>query len=333
MLKLISIIVPIYNVENYLNACVDSILSQTYENIEIILVDDGSTDSSGEICDRYAQMDSRVAVIHKVNGGLSDARNAGLELVHGDYLMFCDGDDWLEKDVLQKVYETIDEKDADVAIWGYYADFVDLNEELMHRDIHKCSDIVCTKKLNADCLLDRENLGLVGYAWNKLYKASLIFENGFTFRKGLSLVEDIVFNEPVLLQANKVVFVDTIGTHYMQRPRVTLGTKYYKNYFELKIMACQAREELLKGYQIECTKIAEALSTLYIGAILSSVKMIKHANNMNKSEKKEALRELYYQINKDNIWSKCRKTTTKEKCFLYLVRRKWFKMLLALPII
>ena len=97
----ISVIVPIYKVENYLNRCVESIRKQTYRNLEIILVDDGSPDACGEMCDRYAQEDSRIRVIHKENGGLSDARNAGIEVAAGEYIAFIDSDDWID----DKMYE------------------------------------------------------------------------------------------------------------------------------------------------------------------------------------------------------------------------------------
>ena len=103
--KLVSVIVAVYNIEEYLPRCIDSISAQTYRNLEIILVDDGSTDSSGGICDDYAQKDRRIKVIHKKNGGLSDARNAGLDKVSGDYIGFVDGDDWIEEDMYRAMYE------------------------------------------------------------------------------------------------------------------------------------------------------------------------------------------------------------------------------------
>ena len=105
---LISVIVPVYNVEKYLRQCLDSIINQTYRNLEIILVDDGSTDSSGIICDEYAQIDARIKVIHKENGGLSSARNAGLDVCTsgGDFIAFVDSDDWLEPDMYERLYET-----------------------------------------------------------------------------------------------------------------------------------------------------------------------------------------------------------------------------------
>lgn len=105
MEDLISVIVPIYNVENYLGKCIDSIINQTYRNLEIILVDDGSPDNCGEICDQYASQDIRIRVIHKTNGGLSDARNAGMQIMNGEFLMFVDSDDWLQDNCVEILYE------------------------------------------------------------------------------------------------------------------------------------------------------------------------------------------------------------------------------------
>ncbi len=103
--KLVSVIVAVYNIEEYLPRCVESIMHQTYRKLEIILVDDGSTDGSGDICDEYAGKDDRILVIHKKNGGLSDARNAGLERASGDYIGFVDGDDWIEEGMYRAMYE------------------------------------------------------------------------------------------------------------------------------------------------------------------------------------------------------------------------------------
>ena len=102
----VSIIVPVYNVESYLNECIDSIINQTYRNLEIILIDDGSTDLSGEICDRYKEIDSRILVIHQKNQGAANAKNNGLDLATGDYISFVDSDDFIEKDMYKKLYIT-----------------------------------------------------------------------------------------------------------------------------------------------------------------------------------------------------------------------------------
>ena len=115
----ISIIVPIYNVEQYLKRCVDSILAQTFKDFELILVDDGSPDSCPFICDEYARIDSRIKVIHKANGGLSDARNAGLEMAMGNYIAFVDSDDWIASDTYEYLYELIKKNKADVVSGSY----------------------------------------------------------------------------------------------------------------------------------------------------------------------------------------------------------------------
>ena len=117
--ELISVIVPVYNVERYLRRCVDSILHQTYRNLEVLLVDDGSTDASGAICDEYAAQEERVTAVHQKNGGLSAARNAGLERAQGTYLCFVDSDDFLDSRMLETLCRDLQEKDADVAVVGF----------------------------------------------------------------------------------------------------------------------------------------------------------------------------------------------------------------------
>ncbi len=118
--KLISIIIPVYNVERYLRECIDSIIAQTYKNLEIILVDDGSSDKSGEICDEYSKKDSRIKVIHKKNGGLSDARNVALDIAKGDYIGFIDSDDYIEKDMFQILYNLAEEYNAEISSISFY---------------------------------------------------------------------------------------------------------------------------------------------------------------------------------------------------------------------
>ena len=117
--KLISIIIPIHNVAPYLHRCVDSALNQSYKNLEIMLIDDGSSDESGKICDEYAFYDDRIRVCHKEQGGLSDARNAGIMRATGDYIYFLDGDDYIGERLLENAYNAISKEDADVCCWGY----------------------------------------------------------------------------------------------------------------------------------------------------------------------------------------------------------------------
>ena len=154
----LSIIVPVYNVEKYIQKCVNSIINQTYSNLEIILVDDGSYDGSSVICDEWAKRDSRISVIHKSNGGLSDARNAGLDVARGQYITFVDSDDWLLSNTLAPLIETIG--DCDILEYS-------IEERLQLQD--RIYD-------NIDEYWIRESVYTHTYAWNKIYRKEL-FEN------------------------------------------------------------------------------------------------------------------------------------------------------------
>lgn len=323
MNDLISVIVPVYNVEKYLNRCVESICSQTYDNLEIILVDDGATDHSGSMCDDFAVTDKRISVVHKQNGGLSDARNAGLAVASGAYVCFFDSDDWVEADVLGKAHKALIESDADVAIWGFSKDFVDEQECVRKCQVLRKHDCICEKEKKAYALFSDEiGLAMIGYAWNKLYRRSILMEKGLEFEKGVSLVEDMLFNAQAISAAKTIVFVDTIGTHYMQRERETLGAKFYPDFYELKLRACRARETLLKAYGATEEEVYKIMERSYFAAIKSSCRMACKTSDLTKKEKKEYIRNLceiseirkfikkYNAKNKDIIikyliWVKC----------------------------
>ena len=171
MKDLISVIVPVYNVEKYLNRCVDSILAQTYTNLEVILVDDGSPDGCPAICDAYVKKDKRVKVIHKANGGQGTARNAGLDIAKGDYISLIDSDDWIEKDFIKILHNYIINNDADLVICNY-------NEVNEQDQIIKHSNLQYKvyKSNKFDLLFNQIDTVPVIVPWNKLYKKS-VFSN------------------------------------------------------------------------------------------------------------------------------------------------------------
>ncbi len=166
---LISIIVPVYNVEKFLPQCIESIINQTYKNLEIILVDDGSTDSSFKICNEYANKDSRIKVIQKTNGGLSDARNKGMEICTGDYIGFVDSDDYIGKEMYEILYNDIKKYNADISICEFKACF----DDSINFDINLNSIVYNNLMALQNLLLDKQ---LTSHAWNKLYKKDL-FKN------------------------------------------------------------------------------------------------------------------------------------------------------------
>ncbi|MBR9647298.1 glycosyltransferase family 2 protein [Clostridium tyrobutyricum] len=220
MKPIVSIIVPIYNVERYINKCIDSILSQTFKKFELILVDDGSPDSCGEMCDKYAKLDYRIKVIHKKNGGLSSARNAGIDIAQGKYIGFIDSDDWIKNDMYESLYKAIIKYDADISI----CDFIKFNEnydlsfkEDSRKNIEIWNNIEALEKLNTD------NCGKIVIAWNKLYKKELWSD--IRFPEG-RIHEDVFTMHKILFKANRVVNTNKILYGYLQRSSSIIGTKF-----------------------------------------------------------------------------------------------------------
>ena len=205
---MISVIVPVYNVENYLSRCIDSILAQTYQNYELVLVDDGSTDESGIICDRYALQDKRIAVIHKENGGVSDARNYGLDHASGEYICFVDSDDYVGPDYLNAMIELIIEYHADLAIVSSTIVFGDKVEEYVEsNETH-----VMSGKEAFHHMLVGDWFGCS--PWGKLYKKSIF--NGVKFPKGY--IFDDFYTIPYIFEKYSVcVYSESVHYYYFQR--------------------------------------------------------------------------------------------------------------------
>ena len=172
----ISIIVPVYNSEKYLCGCIDSILSQSFRDFELILVDDGSRDSSQRICDDYAQKDSRVKVIHKENGGVSSARNAGLSAVRGGYLCFLDSDDTLEPDALQLMYQSISNENVDLVIAGYNR--YDEDGTKIFGMSNSAVELISHEAALEEMYTPRSG-NYQGYLWNKLFRKSIDINKPF----------------------------------------------------------------------------------------------------------------------------------------------------------
>lgn len=205
---LISIIVPVYNVEAYLDRCMESILKQTYKRLEIILVDDGSTDSSGEKCDAYAKQDSRIKVIHKKNGGLSDARNAGLALATGDYIGYVDSDDWIEPDMYQSLYDACAEHDAELAVCRYFGEYQDRTEAGGTGKIVPLS----RDELLKIYISGNDEYVIYNSVWSKLFKRELVAD--LIFPKGRNS-EDIMYTTRAFCRLGRAAYIDRCLYHYV----------------------------------------------------------------------------------------------------------------------
>lgn len=219
----ISVIVPVYKVEPYIHKCVDSILGQTFSDIQVILVDDGSPDTCGDICEEYAKKDERVQVVHKENGGLSDARNAGIPYAKGEYVIFLDSDDYVEKDMLEYLYTNIKKAGADMATCGIYEVYKDRIEAQEEEE-----DFVCSGEEAFRCILRGHTIR--GEIWNKLILKSCMED--LRFPKG-RLYEDIYYTVD-LMQRVKTVAVGTKPKYYyLHRGDSITGRAYRPQLFDI----------------------------------------------------------------------------------------------------
>ena len=227
MEDLISVIIPVYNVEKYLRRCIDSIIAQTYKNLEIILVDDGSTDNSGKICDEYLKQDNRIKVIHKKNGGLSDARNNGIKIATGDYIGFVDSDDWIHTNMYEKLHYALVENDADISCCKLIRckDSIKKISKKFDSSISEYNQLQYIRKF-----FKIDSQECVYYAWNKLYKKQIIDENQYPINL---TSEDVVGTYKALLKSKKIIEINYPYYYYYYNPDSITSGKFSKKDLDL----------------------------------------------------------------------------------------------------
>ena len=209
---LVSIIVPVYQVEKYLEKCLGSIIGQTYGNLEIILVDDGSTDHGPAICDRFRSEDSRIQVIHQANGGLSHARNVGLAAATGDFIGFVDSDDWIEPQMIDALMSALQETGADIAVCGRQVEEEGAQSSPDNADVPPGQLYSAEEALK---MMIQEGALIRNAVWDKLYRRSVI--SNITFPEG-KIYEDLLWSPLVMGNAKAIVYVGCPLYHYLQRP-------------------------------------------------------------------------------------------------------------------
>lgn len=218
---MISVIVPVYKVEPYIHQCIDSIIKQTYKDLEILLIDDGSPDNCGTICDEYAKQDSRIKVFHTENRGLSAARNLGLKEAKGEYIGFVDSDDWIEPYMYEKLFEAIQENKADISFCGYWKEYDSATETF---DYPKT---VFTRQEALSTLLDRK---MENNVWNKLFSKELFQE--IHFPEGRNY-EDSYIMHVIMGKAKRIVTIPDVYVHYRKRAGSISMTRSAKHLIEL----------------------------------------------------------------------------------------------------
>ena len=224
---LISIIIPVYKVEKYLEKCIESVLKQTYTNLQIILVDDGSPDNCGKICDEYAKKDSRIEVIHKANGGLSDARNVGISNANGEYIQFIDADDYTANNMLEDLVNIARMYNPDVIVNGIEK----INEK--NESVGKISPIfdgmTDIDKFMENFAEVQKQTGIYGYVHNKFIRKSIIENNNLLFDKDIWLAEDLDFCLDLYKNISNIYFCKDIYYYYLQEAENSSTTSNKKH--------------------------------------------------------------------------------------------------------
>lgn len=278
---LVSVIIPVYNVEKYLRDCVDSVLSQTYKNIEIILVDDGSPDNCPSICDEYATKDSRVRVIHKENGGLSDARNVGIDIANGEWLCFVDSDDVVNVEYVNVLLSAAIQNDCDIAICGYKRFSADEEINIKNSFSNTKTRIISPVEAFKNQYISDVTRYVV--AWNKIYKKKL-FSIDIRYPKG-RLHEDDFTTYKLFFRANKIADLSAVLNFYRTRNE-SITAKYSTKRILDYITAHTESLVIIKGLNDKCF-LAESLYVLFIS-------YLKLYGNVDFDENK--FKEIYHEL-------------------------------------
>lgn len=271
----ISIIVPVYKVEKYLDRCVESIVNQTYKDLEIILVDDGSPDDCPKMCDEWAEKDERIKVVHKVNGGLTSARNAGLDVATGEYIQFVDSDDYLEKKASEILITNLQKNNADLSVGNFTYVGFNLKQPIM-------DSFITTKQ--SEVIQKLYTQGLFNFVWNKMYKKSLILNKESIVQK---YGEDFLFNCEYLKNCNKIAYINERIYNYVANQNSivhSFSVDCFPNH-------CKVVDYITNHLQTRYSDIYDFCNYLKSEFILSCFKGVVTTKHLKRKEKLKIINE------------------------------------------
>lgn len=279
----ISVIVPVYNVQNYMGRCVESILAQTYTKLDIILVDDGSTDASGKICDEFAKKDVRIRIIHKENGGLSDARNAGMQEARGEYYAFVDSDDYIAADYIAYLYHLMHTNQAQISSCGY---------EKVCEGQEDIKNSVCNENDSLRVFNSHEGLfhllyqrGMFVSAWGRLFKADLFGD--IRFPKG-KLHEDVAVLYKLYDAADRIVCGSKIKYYYLQRSDSIINVKFDKRRMDYLFFTAACIQYMAEHHP----DLRKAAISRHFSACFDLLSCIGNIGNENVQEYRQIVSEI-----------------------------------------
>lgn len=273
----VSMIVPVYQVENYIAQCIESVLNQTFQNFELILVDDGSKDKSGLICDSYATMDDRIVVIHTENNGAATARNIGLEHASGKYITFLDGDDYLDENMIARLYEVIAHSEYDMVV----CDFLNLLPDEKDNFIVHLQEKTVSGREVLEHLKNEKNYGVWTIVWNKIYKREVLEHLRFPDGK---YFEDEFFSNQLYLNIDQIHIIPDVLCYHRVLESSTMNTQRTENYLDL-LDALQERLEIYLQYDYSEDEIYKVLIYL-LDPFTRCAKAKFHGANKQRVEQK-----------------------------------------------
>jgi len=270
--ELLSVIIPVYNVEEYIVRCLDSVLNQTYKSIEVIIVDDGSGDFSGSICDRYAQRDTSIKVLHKANAGVSSARNIGLLQVQGSYITFVDSDDYLDKNTYAELLNKLCMVNADILIYDAFT---------VYNDVKIRIDTI--GQLTKDTVLKKEEISpsllveIAGAVWRCIYKTDLLLKNNITFPISVPFSEDRVFNILSFGFSSLITYVKK-AYYYRYMRKGSIVNCYYHNMIDIIIEARKLTQDAIDLAWNKCVEFKHVYDKQMEDMIVLSIRNVFNYN-------------------------------------------------------
>lgn len=268
---MISIIVPVYNVASFLDQCIQSIVSQSYSDFECILVDDGSTDGSELICDKWKIKDRRIKVIHQTNQGVSSARNRGIKEAKGDYIAFIDSDDWVENRYLESLLLNMDNQECDLSVVGITTNYKD--GSIRYSSYQNCSFRL--NSLGLHHFLGLERLFLLYPPYAKLYKSSIVKNNKIQFKKDLSFGEDLLFNYAYLDHVRVISTLNLPLYHYRVLAGNNLAAKPRENYFDINYTQWHVLKKFHLDKRLYTSESEDFLYGRLYGIVYDSIFMLR----------------------------------------------------------
>jgi len=318
-LPAVSIVVPVYNAEKYIDDCIKSILAQSFKDFELILVDDGSTDNSGKICDDYALKDKRVKPLHFSNAGVSSARNAGIDFASGEFIMFCDSDDYVSESWIEDLYNIVSQNSRCMVLCGYT--FHDLRNGRERLRKIKSRESSYDKKDFYDICLQL----LFYLVWNKIFNAKIIKENNIRFDKNISLGEDLLFCLEYLKFADEKILASlNCNYEYILRDRESLNYKYYENLKDINITLYSEIYRCMELFGSDIEKYSGDFYFVYLRMLTKTLD-----NTMNPQNNMGYFEKIKYnnQLMQSDIYKTCLNKAGQgeySKLFLMCLKTGWY---------